>query len=48
MILISSVSACAAQFIVYEADWGWVKRLTSKEAKGCHVMVQVWAGKLVS
>jgi hypothetical protein len=34
--------------IVYEADCGWVKSLTSSEAKGCHVMVQVWVGKLVS
>ena len=33
---------------MYEADCGWVKRLNSSEAKGCHVMVQVWAGKLVS
>jgi hypothetical protein len=30
---------------VYEADCGWVKKLTISEAKGCHVMVQVWGGK---
>jgi hypothetical protein len=33
---------------VKEADRGWVKRLTSSETNRCHVMGQVWAGKLVS